>query len=122
MFGTEKLKDDKELRSLKSLSDEIRIRILLLLEQNEACVCELMKVFKMTQPRISHHLILLREAGFLKSERRGKWNYYTVARLSPDDTRAKLLDLISLRFQDKLDVQQDRQVFQGVTKKIRAAC
>lgn len=65
-------------KATKALSEEIRIRILLLLQGQEACVCDLMEVFKMAQSKLSHHLIILRDAGFLLDEKRGKWNYYSL--------------------------------------------
>lgn len=73
------------LTSIKAVSEEIRVRILLLLMDREACVCELMAVFHMAQSKLSHHLLTLRDAGFLQDERRGKWNYYRVdtKRLNP---------------------------------------
>src|SRR5450759_935017 len=64
--------------ALKALSEEIRIRLLLVLMKDEACVCELMATFDMAQSKLSHHLIALRDAGFIKDEKRGKWNYYTI--------------------------------------------
>ena len=64
------------IRSFKALSEEIRLRLLLVLLDREACVCELMEVYDMAQSKLSHHLISLRQAGFLQSEKRGKWNYY----------------------------------------------
>ena len=44
----------------------------------EACVCELVDAFELSQPTISHHLKVLREAGLIASERRGTWVYYRV--------------------------------------------
>ena len=39
------------------------------------CICGLTTVFNLTQPAISHHLEVLREAGIIDSERRGTWVY-----------------------------------------------
>ena len=64
--------------ALKALSEEIRIRLLLVLSNEEACVCEFMATFNMAQSKLSHHLIALRDAGFIKDEKRGKWNYYRI--------------------------------------------
>ena len=119
---TSDVKNDKELRSLKALSDETRVRILLLLEHEEACVCELMDLFKMTQPRISHHLIMLREVGFLRSERRGKWNFYTLAHRTADGINMRLFEVIRTSFRDKPVVKNDRQTFREVTHRIRKSC
>jgi len=65
----------------KALSDPVRLRLLSLIasyEGGEACVCDLTGPFDVTQPTISHHLKVLREAGLIDSERRGTWVYYLV--------------------------------------------
>lgn len=81
--------------SLKAVADELRIRILLLLRDEEACVCELMDVFDMPQSKLSHHLIALREAGFLQDERRGKWNYYRISAQMLNAVNSTLLSSLS---------------------------
>lgn len=68
-------------RMFKALSDPIRLRLLSLIasyEGGEACVCDLIGPFDVSQPTISHHLRVLREAGLVDSERRGTWVYYWV--------------------------------------------
>ena len=67
----------------KALGDPVRLRLLSLIgahQGGEVCVCELTDAFNLTQPTISHHLKVLREAGIIASERRGTWVYY---RLEP---------------------------------------
>jgi len=69
------------LQLFKGLSDETRLNLVLLLrEKGELCVCELTLILKESQPKISRHLALLRDAGLLIDRREGKWIYY---RLSP---------------------------------------
>ena len=63
----------------KALGDPVRLRLLSLIGAHrggEACVCDLTTAFDLTQPTISHHLKILREAGIITSERRGTWVYY----------------------------------------------
>ncbi|MEU6583304.1 metalloregulator ArsR/SmtB family transcription factor [Nocardia sp. NPDC046763] len=65
----------------KALSDPIRLRLLSVIASHtgqEACVCDISDGFDVSQPTISHHLRVLREAGLLSSERRGSWVYYGV--------------------------------------------
>lgn len=67
--------------SFKALSDPVRLRLLSLIasfDGGEACVCDLTGPFDVSQPTISHHLKVLREAGLIASERRGTWVYYWV--------------------------------------------
>jgi len=70
----------RPLTTLRVLADEARLRILGLLADRELCVCEMVGVLKLSQPLVSHHLRVLRDAGLLSSRRRGKWIYYTLDR------------------------------------------
>ncbi|MBC2640589.1 MULTISPECIES: helix-turn-helix transcriptional regulator [unclassified Rhodococcus (in: high G+C Gram-positive bacteria)] len=68
-------------RMFKALGDPIRLRLLSLIASHpggEACVCDISPSFDLSQPTISHHLKVLREAGLLDCERRGTWVYYWV--------------------------------------------
>jgi ArsR family transcriptional regulator, arsenate/arsenite/antimonite-responsive transcriptional repressor len=66
----------------KALADPTRIAIVnRLAGAGEVCVCELVGDFELSQPTVSHHLRLLREAGLVESSRRGTWAYY---RLVPE--------------------------------------
>jgi ArsR family transcriptional regulator len=65
----------------KAMGDPVRLRLLSLIASHvsgEACVCELIDVFDLSGPTISHHLKVLREAGLISGERRGTWVYYRV--------------------------------------------
>ena len=64
----------------KALSDPIRVQLVDVLRQHagEVCVCELVPLFDVSQPTLSHHLKKLREAGIVGVERRGLWAYYHV--------------------------------------------
>ncbi len=65
----------------KALGDPVRLRLLSLVASSasgEACVCDLTAPFALSQPTISHHLKVLREAGLLDCERRGTWVWYRV--------------------------------------------
>ncbi|MGC0344225.1 ArsR/SmtB family transcription factor [Streptomyces sp. SLBN-8D4] len=66
----------------KALGDPVRLRLMWMIasrgESGEVCVCELTPAFDLSQPTISHHLKLLRQAGLIDCERRGTWVYYWV--------------------------------------------
>lgn len=66
------------IKTLKSLSDETRIRILKLLLIRECCVCEVMQALDISQTRASRNLAVLYDAGFLKLRREGLWSYYSI--------------------------------------------
>ncbi|HTW20378.1 MAG TPA: metalloregulator ArsR/SmtB family transcription factor [Mycobacteriales bacterium] len=66
---------------LKALADPTRLRLMsLIAASDEACVCDLNTTFDVSQPTISHHLRVLREAGLVESERRGTWVWYRARR------------------------------------------
>ena len=66
---------------LKALADPVRLRLMsMIAAEDEACVCELTGAFAVSQPTISHHLRVLREAGLVDAERRGTWVYYRARR------------------------------------------
>src|SRR6202011_1723978 len=64
----------------KALGDPVRLQLVDVLRKHagEVCVCELVPLFDLSQPTVSHHLKVLRDAGIVGSERRGLWAYYYV--------------------------------------------
>src|SRR3989338_6863781 len=62
----------------KALSEETRLRILRLLEKEELCVCDITESLNMTQPNISFHLGMLKEAGLIKDRKNGRWVHYSL--------------------------------------------
>ena len=64
----------------KALGDPIRLQLVDVLRKHagKVCVCELVPLFDISQPTLSHHLKKLREARIVNSERHGLWAYYYV--------------------------------------------
>ena len=64
----------------KALGDPIRLQLIDVLRKHagKVCVCELVPLFDLSQPTVSHHLKVLRDAGLVDSERQGLWAYYYV--------------------------------------------
>ena len=63
---------------LKALAEPARWRIVERLSDEELCVCHLVDELGLTQPLVSHHLKVLREAGIVESDRFKQWIYYRV--------------------------------------------
>ncbi|WP_327350980.1 ArsR/SmtB family transcription factor [Streptomyces sp. NBC_01304] len=86
---TAPMADDRAVelaKVFKALGDPVRLRLLSMIASRaggEICVCDLTPAFDLSQPTISHHLKLLKQAGLIASERRGTWVYY---RLLPETT------------------------------------
>jgi ArsR family transcriptional regulator, arsenate/arsenite/antimonite-responsive transcriptional repressor len=73
---------DELAARFRALADPTRVAIINSLSAaDEVCVCNLTATFDLSQPTISHHLKILREAGLVESSRRGTWAYY---RLVPE--------------------------------------
>ena len=83
---------ERMARVAKALGDPIRLQLIDVLRRHagEVCVCELTPLFDVSQPTVSHHLRLLREAGLVDSERRGLWAYYYVLPEALDELTAWL--------------------------------
>ena len=82
----------------KALGDPVRLRLVSLIgahQGGEACVCDLTDAFDLTQPTISHHLKVLRDAGIITSERRGTWVYYRLAPVALERMAALLTASVS---------------------------
>ena len=64
----------------KALGDPVRLQLVDVLRRHagKVCVCELVPLFDLSQPTVSHHLKVLRDAGIVGSERQGLWAYYYV--------------------------------------------
>src|SRR3954471_15626327 len=76
----------------KALGEPVRLQLVDVLRKHagKVCVCELVPLFDISQPTLSHHLKRLREAGIVDSERRGLWAYYYVRPEALDELTAWL--------------------------------
>lgn len=83
------------LQTIGSINDETRLKILRFIHLNgEVCVCDIESSFEMIQSRISRHLKILKEGGFLRVRREGRWAYYSI-RAPLDKFRQSILKEIS---------------------------
>ncbi|MEA2110703.1 MAG: metalloregulator ArsR/SmtB family transcription factor [Campylobacterota bacterium] len=70
---------DVFLKSAAALNDETRVLLLRFLDEyGETCVCDMQVSLDMIQSRLSRHLKILKDAGFLRVERKGTWAYYSI--------------------------------------------
>jgi len=101
----------------KLLTDEQRIRILMLLMKKELSVCQLMGIIVASQPLISRNLSLLYRGGFLAERRDGKLRFYSIRKDLSEDRKA-VLDLLSAylksdtRYNDDLETLKECSEFQ----------
>ena len=85
---------DDFLKITYTINDRTRVKLLLFIDINrEVCVCDVENSFNMIQSRVSRHLKILKEGGFLNVERRGKWAIYSL-KLELDDFRDSIMTKI----------------------------
>ena len=85
---------DVFLKSVSSLNDETRVLLLRFLDEyGETCVCDMQTSLDMIQSRLSRHLKILKDAGFLRVQRKGTWAYYSI-RTPLDRFRSEALEEI----------------------------
>jgi len=83
------------LQIIGALNDGTRLKLLRFIDMHGAvCVCDIETSFGMIQSRISRHLKILKDAGFLRVERKGRWAYYSI-RSPLDKFRQDVLKEIS---------------------------
>ncbi len=92
----------------RAFADRTRLRILHMLAEGELCVCDIVGVLDVPQPKASRHLAYLRRAGLVEARKEGLWSYY---RLAPARTKVheKLLDCLACCFSDATDLSRDRR-------------
>lgn len=67
------------IKTVSALNDETRVKLLKFINiYGKCCVCDLEQSFDMIQSRLSRHLKILKEAGFLRVDREGRWAYYSL--------------------------------------------
>lgn len=68
----------KTAERLKALAEPTRLQILEMLDHEEMCVCEMIEKLRMSQPAVSHHLKILRQAELITDRKEGKWVFYAL--------------------------------------------
>jgi len=102
----------------KALSDPNRLRILKVLQGRVLCACEVKDVFGLAGSTISQHMSILREAGFITEEKKGKWVHYSI-NMRPSDPRVgSILSMLDYWIQDTDIIAQDSKAVSKMKSKI----
>jgi len=72
----------EKARLFKALGDQVRLKLLHLVKDQEVCVCDLVDVLGMPQGTLSHHLSVLSQAELVTARKQGRWNYYQATPLA----------------------------------------
>src|SRR3984957_19156237 len=85
----------------RALADRTRLRLLNLIADKEICVCYLVDILRMSQPKISRHLAYLRRAGIVAARREGKWMHYKIVVPNHAGAARILSETLSVLREDK---------------------
>ena len=96
-------------KALKALSDETRLRILLLVLERECCVCEVMQALNVSQTRASRNLSALYDAGFLKLRKDGVWSLYSIDQEEMEEYLSDLVKAVKKALEGNKVVAKDRE-------------
>ncbi len=67
------------LKTISALNDETRVMLLKFIDKHGAiCICDLQNSFNMLQSRLSRHIKILKDSGFLSIKKDGRWSYYYI--------------------------------------------
>ncbi|TJX15340.1 winged helix-turn-helix transcriptional regulator [Tissierella creatinini] len=101
---------DRLTNYFKVLSDETRLRIMVLLHHNEYCVCQLTGITGISQPNVSKHLAKLRDMGFVKDERKDQYTFYSLNIEDKlfEDILQKIVDRIEDYPTLRLDIEKSK--------------
>jgi ArsR family transcriptional regulator len=99
----------------KALSDETRLRIMMLLTQGELCVCDLMFVLDEPQSKVSRHLAYLKHSGLTNSKRAGVWMHYCLKEPA-DEVHRVQIDFLKKQLSHCLQFRMDREKFLELKK------
>jgi ArsR family transcriptional regulator len=107
-------KNKYKIESLFSaLADRTRLRLISLIGDSEVCVCFLVEILKISQPKISRHLAYLRRARVVVARREGKWMHYRLAE-PPDEHAAHIFREVRTALSEHPEFQRDREKLEKV--------
>ena len=105
----------------RAFSDRTRLRILNLLKAGELCVCDLVRVIGVPQPKVSRHLAYLRKAGLVTARREGLWMYYKLAPATGPFHR-KLMECLACCFTDVPELARDAKALGRPSRNTGPCC
>ncbi len=105
----------------KAISEQNRVRILLMLLHKSLCVCEIKSILNISTPTVSSHLNILRKAGFIEDTKDGKWINYRIKQNITNQVVIDLLDSLVKWYADTEIMQNDLAQIEHVDR-IQLTC
>ncbi len=104
------------VKVLKAVGDRNRLRIIKMLEQKKMCVCEISAVLQITQPSVSKHLSILKDAGLIHDERSGQWIDYSLCSEHINRYAPVMQDVLHTWLNDDRQILDDREVIKTLCR------
>jgi ArsR family transcriptional regulator len=104
---------DATLEITKAVSDPSRLRALMALENDELCVCQIIELLKLAPSTVSKHMSILRQAGLIAGDKRGRWMYYR--REKRGKAIQSILKWLDLNLGDDRIVKRDRKKLKTIS-------
>jgi ArsR family transcriptional regulator len=97
------------LSIFRAFSDPARVRVLMVLSDQELCLCNLQVILDLSPSTVSRHVSILREAGLVASRKQGKWTYFSLVPLKMGSHRSELLRSLQDSLADDISIKRDRE-------------
>lgn len=111
---------EKLTNYFKLLSDDTRLRIMVLLFHNELCVCQITGITGLSQPNVSKHLAKLKDIGLVKDERKEQYTFYSLN--IKDELFEEIIEKIVFNIKDypilEFDVEKSKEARNYINSKI----
>lgn len=113
---------DSILSLFKAFSDPARIRIVMVLGEQELCLCNLQEILGLSPSTVSRHVSILKREGFLDSRKNGKWTYFSLSPLGKGSFKSEIFRCISDSLEGDPTVKNDIMKAKELKKKEKELC
>jgi DNA-binding transcriptional ArsR family regulator len=104
-----------------ALSDESRVRALMLLKNGELCVCQIIEMLNLAPSTVSKHMTILLHAGLVERRKEGRWHYYRLTENNVTPLVQETLDWIEGALKENPTVIGDEMRLKSVVEKDKEA-
>ncbi len=98
-----------DVKALKALGDETRMRAILALQGRELCVCQVVELLELAPSTVSKHLQILKEAGLVESHKKGRWVYYNLSQTDSQGVPKAAVQMILASAQQTQLAKKDKK-------------
>lgn len=104
------------LNITKALSDENRVRTLLMLTEGELCACQIIELLTLAPSTVSKHMSILRQAGLVEARKQGRWMHYSLAGKNASKESQQVIRWVISNLENDPKIVEDRKRLQNLLK------